>query len=64
MSKLIRAAGIVRDYDFDSVKQFETYIDSLKRSTAYKVLDRFDRADGSVVARIVISYGCYDLIEL
>ncbi|MBE6925314.1 MAG: hypothetical protein E7461_00580 [Ruminococcaceae bacterium] len=64
MAKIILAAGLVRDFEFSSEACLERYLKALGREYAWKELDRFVRADGSVVVRIVQQYGDADLIEL
>lgn len=65
MSKVVRASGLVRDIDFEPSGRLTQYLSALDRAgIAYKILDRFDRADGSVVVRIVSQYNHNDLIEL
>lgn len=64
MAKIILAAGLVRDFEFSSEACLERYLKALSREYVWKELDRFVRADGSVVVRIAQQYGDADLIEL
>ena len=64
MSKIILAAGLVRDFEFDSVASLERYLKSLGCMHAWVELNRFVRSDGSVVVRILQQYGDADLIHL
>lgn len=65
MSKILLAAALVRDFEFDSWQRFELYLYQLEHNgVVHKVLESFERADGSVVARIVTQFGHYDLPEL
>ena len=63
--RILLAAGLIRDYEFLSAYSYQDYLRLLERKgTVYKELDRFDRADGSVVVRILTQYNSTDLIEL
>lgn len=65
MSKTLLAAGIVRDIEFDCEDALELYYYALDhRCIEYKELDRYTRADGSVIVRVVSRYNNVDLIEL
>ncbi len=65
MSKVILAAGIVRDIEFDSLDSLEKYLWDLEcKVIAYKELDRYVRPSGEVIVRIVTRYNGSDLIEL
>lgn len=65
MSKRLLAAGIVRDLEFDCMDSLEIYLYHLKhRCIAYKVIETFERSDGSVVSRILSQYNTADLIDL
>lgn len=64
-TKLILAAGIVRDIEFCSKYVADTYLKVLPSKVFdFKVLDRFDRTDGTVIIRILTPYNNCDLIEL
>ena len=59
------AAGIVRDFRFCNEQEYDVYIYSLKKKqTEHKVLEKVERPDGSVLARIVQEYNTAPLIEL
>ena len=65
MKKTILAAGIVRDIEFSSHFVAEGYLDSLcSKYYDFKILDRYDRSDGTVILRILTQYNDCDLIEL
>ena len=63
MSKRLLAAGIVRDLEFDSQYECDSYINRMSWKL-FKILDSFTRADGSVVVRLLTQYNDTDLIEL
>ena len=65
MSKILLAAGIVRDYEFLTREYFDLYLYQLDhRKIVYKVLETFERPDQTVIVRIVQQYNNADLIEL
>ena len=65
MSKVVRASGLVRDIDFEPSGRLTQYLSALDRAgIAYKIIDRFDRADGSIVVRIVVQWRDDPMIEL
>ena len=64
-TKTILAAGIVRDIEFCNKYAAESYLKVLPSKVFdYKILDRFDRSDGTVIVRILTPYNCCDLIQL
>lgn len=65
MSKKLLAAGIVRDLEFDSQESLNKYINRFELfGDQYKILDKFIRDDGTVIARIVTQYNDSNLIQL
>ena len=65
MSKRVLAAGIVRDFEFDCMESLELYLYQLQhRCISYKIIETFERYDNSVVARILMKFGNYPLVEL
>lgn len=65
MSKELIAAGYVRDIKFESAYALEIYLYGLDhRKALYKILDRYDREDGSVIVRILQQYNNSPLIQL
>lgn len=65
MSKRLLAAGIVRDLEFDSMDSLEVYLYALRHKCIdYKCIETFERADGSVIVRLLSRYNNADLIEL
>ena len=67
LSKRIQllAAGIVRDLQFASMADLDLYLARLDgRKINYRVLQTFERYDGSVIIRIVQQYNDSDLIQL
>ena len=64
-TKTVLAAGYVRDLLFsseDALKRYFYKLDDDYRD--YRVLDRFDREDGSVIVRILQQYNSSPLIKL
>lgn len=65
MVKKLLAAGYVRDLQFDTADALELYLYDLDhKKLQYKILDKFDRADGSVIIGILQQYNNAPLIEL
>ena len=65
MGKKLLAAGIVRDIEFVSQYALDVYLSVNKdKWSAFKILDQFTRADGSVVIRLLTPYNNVELIEL
>lgn len=65
MAKLLLAAGILRDIEFDSDVSLEIYLNTLDhRNVLYQIVDKFTRDDGSIVIRILAQYNNADLIRL
>lgn len=63
--KTVLAAGYVRDLLFCSQDALEIYLYKLDHGySEYKILDRFDREDGSVIIRILQQYNSSPLIKL
>lgn len=64
-TKTILAAGIVRDIEFSSHFVADGYLNALRfKYFDFKILDRCDRSDGTVIVRILTPYNSSDLIEL
>ena len=64
-TKEVLAAGIVRDIEFISNYAMEVYLSGLdQRKVNYKVLETFERADSSVIIRIIQQYNNSPLIKL
>lgn len=65
MSRTLLAAGILRDFEFSTLHDYEIYLYRLDhREVKYKVIETFERSDGTVLARILQQYNSADLIEL
>lgn len=65
MGKKLLAAGIVRDIEFVSQYALDLYLNyNQSKWPDFKILDRFTRADGSVVIRLLTPYNNTELIEL
>ena len=65
MIKTLLAAGIVRDYEFLSIDDLDLHLYSLDhRKICYKVLETFERPDGTVLVRILQQYNSAPLIQL
>lgn len=65
MIKTLLSAGIIRDYEFMSFDDYEIYLYQLDhRQVVYKVIETFERSDGTVIVRILQQYNNVDLIEL
>ena len=65
MIKTLLAAGIVRDYEFGSMSVLERHLYSLDhRKINYRILETFERPDGTVLVRILQQYNNSDLIQL
>lgn len=59
------AAGMLRDFCFCSMDELEIYLHALDhRKVVYRVLETFERTDGSVLCRILQQYNSVDLIKL
>lgn len=64
-TKEILAAGIVQDIQFCSQYARDMYFYGLERgNVTHKVLETFEREDGSVIIRIVKQYNGSPLIQL
>ena len=65
MSKILLAAGLVRDFEFSSAMELINYVNRLdRRGVQWEELDRFVRPDGTVIIRILSQYNNADLIQL
>lgn len=65
MSRRLLAAGYLRDFEFDSKSDLEIYLYQLDhRMINYRVIETFERSDGTVLVRILQQYNSADLIEL
>ena len=65
MIKTLLAAGIVRDYEFMSMEDLELHLYALdRRKVNYRIPETYQRADGSVLVRILQQYNNSDLIQL
>lgn len=65
MAKKLLAAGYVRDLQFDNAEALELYLYDLNhKKLLYKILDKFERLDGSIIIRILQQYNQAPLIEL
>ena len=65
MSKIVRAGAVVRDIEFSCLGSFEVYLAALDRSgSCYRIQDRLDLDDGTIIVRIVSQYRDDNLIEL
>ena len=65
MSKILLAAGLVRDFEFSSAMELIRYVNRLdQRGVQWEELDRFSRPDGTVIIRILSQYNNADLIQL
>lgn len=65
MAKKLLAAGYVRDLLFDAAEALELYLYDLdQKKLQHKILDKFERADGSIIIRILQQYNKAPLIEL
>lgn len=63
--RCLLAAGIVRDFEFLKMEHLEVYLYQLDhRKVNYKVIETFERSDGTVLVRIVQQYNNADLIQL
>jgi len=59
------AAGLLRDFCFSCMSELDRYIDGLDdRKVSYRVIETFERPDGTVLCRILQQYNSADLIEL
>lgn len=59
------AAGVLRDFCFCSMDELEYYLHALDHhKVIYRVLETFERIDGTVLCRILYQYNCADLIEI
>ena len=64
-TKEILAAGIVQDIQFCTHYALDVYLYGLERgNVTHKVLETFERQDGSVICRIVKQYNNSPLIQL
>lgn len=65
MIKTLLSAGIVRDYEFMSMEDFEVHLYALDhRKVNYRILETYQRPDGTVLVRILQQYNNSDLIQL
>lgn len=65
MIKTLLAAGVVRDYEFMSMEDLELHLYSLDhRKVNYRILETYQRHDGTVLVRILQQYNNSDLIQL
>ena len=65
MAKTLLAAGVLRDFEFGNHEELELYLYRLDhRQFNYKVIETFERSDGTVLIRILQQYNNADLIEL
>lgn len=65
MSRILLAAGLVRDFEFSSAMELINYLNRLdRRGVQWEELDRFSRPDGSVIIRLLCQYNNTDLIQL
>lgn len=65
MAKRLLAAGYLRDLLFDTVEELELYLYKIEHQCLeYRILDRYDRDDGSVIVRVLQQYNQADLIQL
>lgn len=65
MSRTLLAAGILRDFEFGSVGDFYIYLKRLDHNQVkYRVIETFERSDGSFLARVLQQYNAVDLIEI
>jgi len=65
MRKVILAAGIVRDILFFTSDDADLYLYKLQHDgSPYKLIERFNRDDGSVILRVLGQYNNADLITL
>ena len=65
MIKTLLAAGVVRDYEFMSMEDLELHLYSLDhRKVNYRILETYQRSDGTVLVRILSQYNNSDLIQL
>lgn len=64
-AKLLLAAGIVRDIEFRDQECLDLYIYALEhKKVLFKILDQYNRKDGSIIIRIVQQYNDSPLIQL
>lgn len=62
---VLRAACLVRDFEFDSLMELICFINSLnRRGVEWVELGRYIRCDGSVTVRLLTSYRDVDLLLL
>lgn len=65
MAKTLLAAGVLRDFEFGNHEEYELYLYRLDhRQINYKVIETFERSDGTVLVRILQQYNSTDLIVL
>lgn len=65
MARKLLAAGYVRDIAFEHPDSLQFYLYCLdSRKVNYKILDKYDRADGSCIIRILQQYNNTPLIDL
>lgn len=65
MAKKLLAAGIVRDLEFLNRHALDIYIYRLDHNEVeYKILEQWNRPDGSVIIRMIQQYNNSPLVEL
>lgn len=59
------AAGLVKDYRFINVGQYELYMQDLDhKKIRYEILEKVSREDGTVLLRISVGYNHTPMIQL
>ena len=61
--KQVLKAALVQDIQFRSAEYFDLYLEAMG-GRCVQVLDRFDRYDGSLIVRVVLSYGLHPLLTI
>lgn len=65
MAKKLLAAGIVRDLEFRNRHDLDIYIYRLDHNEVeYRILEQWNRPDGSVIIRMIQQYNNSPLVEL
>lgn len=65
MAKKLLAVGYVRDLEFNNQDALDLYLYALDhKKLQHKILDKFDRTDGSIIIRILQQYNNTPLIQL
>ncbi len=63
--KEVLAAGILKDYRFRSKVTFDAYVEDLKANrTDHRIIEQCPQGDGTVLARVLVSYNASPLIQL